>query len=140
MKELLDDLFVPLDIAMELNSLGFKDPCFAHRIKNDGVLIDLTPGSIYFKQYPSIENADNKYSVNAPTFQQVSNWFLIKNMHVTYTPIFFNEALGITRIDCYVSHCNGDNYDVEYLTPKDAYIAAIKEAIEIIKKSQNEKV
>ena len=136
MKELLDELFVPLEIAIELRALGFNEPCFAHRIKEDGVLIDLTPGSLYFKTYPSVQNVDGAYSVNAPTFQQVTEWFLTKNMHVTYTPIFVNEGFGVTNIDSYVPHCNADNYDVEYKTSKEAYIVAINTAIEICKKSK----
>lgn len=129
----LDKLFVPLEIAIELYMLGFNEPCIAHRIKKEGVMIDLAPGSLYLKAHPSVQNSDDDYSINAPTFQQVSEWFLTKNMHVTYTPIFVNEAFGVTKINCYVPHCNGDNYDVEYETSKEAYVAAINTAIEICK-------
>jgi hypothetical protein len=133
MKKLLDDLFVPLDISIKLSEIGFNEPCMAHRIKENGILLDLFPGSLYYKQSPSSENVDPEYSINTPTFQQVSEWFLTKNIHVTYTPIFVNMAFGFTTIDSYVPHCNTDNYFVEYKTPREAYIAAINEAIDSIK-------
>lgn len=135
MKQHLDDLFVPLDISIMLSEIGFNEPCIAHRVKESGKALNLIPGSLYYKHTPSRDNIDPPYSINTPTFQQVSEWFLNKNIHVTYTPIFMNVAFGATKIDCYVPHCNVDDYDNECDNFRDAYILAIKKAIEICKNS-----
>lgn len=134
---------VPYDIAIELKKLGFNEKCFVFYDEDKNPMHFQQPMAFYnnnndIQYLRKLKNLFKTKKVKdimclAPTWDQVSEWFLKKNMHVTYTPIFINRALGLTEIDCYVPHCNFDYYDLEYKTSKEAYVNAILKGIEIIK-------
>lgn len=65
--------FVTYEIALKLQELGFDEPCFAHYISNQGWKIDCKEGSFYYKGSPS--NSKDEYSILAPLWQQVLDWF-----------------------------------------------------------------
>jgi hypothetical protein len=60
----LKELFVPYDMAKELKSLNFKEPCFKSYLKDSDNIL---------------EGVGDKYNIPAPLFSQVFNWFSKKH-------------------------------------------------------------
>lgn len=69
----MEKQFVTYKIALELKKLGFNEKCFAHYITSEGWKLDCTEGSLCYKDKPS--NVQDEYSVLAPLWQQVIDWF-----------------------------------------------------------------
>lgn len=139
----LKNSIVPYIIAIELKRLGFNEKCFAFYDEDKKPMhfsqVDVFWNSNTDIQYVrKLKNLFKGKKVKdimclAPTWDQVTKWFLAKKIYVTYTPIFINRALGLSEIDCYVPHCNFDYLDMEYKTSKEAYTEAISIAINILK-------
>lgn len=87
----MKDIFVPIEIAVKLNEIGFDEPCIFHYYK-DEVLIDLTDyverQYIYFEEieFSNHNNYDNQ--ISAPTWEQAFKWFREKGyyFHINYFP------------------------------------------------------
>ena len=137
--------FVPFDIAITLNEIGFKEKCLAYYdvLDNVGILYntqytdDISPC-----QYTDLlfshnsgegrQTDDSEYCVDAPTISQVVNWLLIEK------DIFIN-------IDCscydsfqffYTIYKKGEIAfetvgfnEVWYDTPQEATLAGIKHVL-----------
>lgn len=139
----LTEVIVPYEIAIELKRLDFNEKCFAFYDEDKKPLVFTRPTAFYnnnneiqylrkFRNTFKIKKAIETMCL-APTWDQVTEWFLTKNMYVTYMPIFINRAIGLTEIQCYVPHCNFDYYESEYKTSKEAYTEAILTGIKILK-------
>jgi len=91
MQQNVQDLFVPLEIALKLKEKGFDDKCIAVFIK-DGEIehADVLP-NLYFnvrdgyKFYITtcfIHRNHKRNCVSAPTWEQATEWLLSKNLVV----------------------------------------------------------
>jgi hypothetical protein len=121
--------FVNYEIAKALKELGFNEECLGHYISSEGWKYDLTEGSLYIKK--SIRQ--DELSILAQTWQQAIDWLRDNhNIVVRAIPLFINKAIGLSEIDCYIPHCNGDFLDEEYDTYYKAQEIAIKKGIEEI--------
>lgn len=139
----METLIVPYVIAIELKRLGFNEKCFAFYDEDKKPMHFTQPHAFWnnnneIHYLRKLKNTFKKNKVKdimclAPTWDQVTEWFLTKNMYVTFMPIFINRALGLTEIQCYVPHCNFDYYESEYKTAKEAYTEAILMGIKILK-------
>ena len=137
--------FVPCDIAITLNEIGFKEKCLAYYDVLDNV------GLLYNTQYTDdispcqytdllfCHNSgegrqidDSEYCVDAPTISQVVNWLL------TEKDIFID--VDCTRSDTfmffYTIYKKGektfkivDLNDELYVTPQEASLAGIKNVL-----------
>jgi hypothetical protein len=68
--EISKENFVTYPLAVQLAKLGYNEPCIAKYMNEDAWQIDMTPGALN-----RISNAQSPYSIPAPLWQEVYEWF-----------------------------------------------------------------
>ena len=127
--------FVPYNEALELNELGFDEPCFGcyeEIEKRDYKLILEVTISIGLSTLNGIRNYNQEDRVAAPTYSQAFRWFREKyKLHSTITSISQESwQWHITK----PGESLGKLYDEDFYTYEEAELACLKKLIEIVKK------
>ena len=129
--------FTTYEIAKLLKELGFNEPCIAHYISKEGWQLDLTEGSFYFKDKPS--KSVDTYSILAPLWQQVIDWFREKHrISISLIPWDYNTWwYQIETFDTVTNELNSVIAETKKIINGMSYYdnreQAILKAIEIIK-------
>lgn len=135
--------FIPYNLALELKSLGFDEPCFYQYVRDfddDGELIPITSET----KYPIIRNNTqvSHYSGGdcfaAPTFSQTFKFFREKyGLHSYIEPVLVEKANSPIKYDYVileVSHQDDLEYNnLPYHTFEEAELECLKKLIEIVK-------
>jgi hypothetical protein len=117
--------FIPYEQALELEELGFDEPCIATIDQTEFIHIKGT-------EYPI--RGDMWYNtIDAPLYQQAFRWFREKGIE-SEIHSDFDRMLGYNRgyipvVQFIEFYNNGDSYQ----TYEEAEIACLKKLIEIIK-------
>jgi hypothetical protein len=79
MQQNVQDLFVPLEIALKLKKKGYDDKCIAVFIR-DGEIehANETDGYKFYLTTDFVSRNHRRNSISAPTFGQAENWLLRK--------------------------------------------------------------
>ena len=142
----MDKEFVPYDLALELKTLGFDEPCLGfYDGKGDSKLYfnNLRDASGDFKPFIRSERLT---WFGTPTFSQAFRWF--REKHGLQGYIYSTTVRGKKDGDRYFSdYCwniNGidmpfmktDARDMERVTYEEAELACLRKLIEIVKHSK----
>lgn len=122
----MKELFIPYNLALELQSLGFDEECFAWY--NYGSLTFFEDDAI-LGMYAGEENRPF-----APLFQQIFDWF--EKEHNLFSII--RIGYGDPKWYDYLIQNGRESWseeEISYNTPREARIACIKELITLTKKS-----
>lgn len=88
--EVLKDIFVSYDIAVQLKEIGFDEPCMSYYY-NRKLIIDLQENedsNAYFLTDAVFSNLNGHSDCcSAPTYEQVFKWFREKNIISEISPI-----------------------------------------------------
>ena len=125
----MNTYFVPKKESLELQKLGFDEPCFAFY---NGKFLDYKiKGGDICPPYLSTENIGK--CTNAPLYQQVFRWFREKhNIHISIG----HSVNG--KFDCCTNDVTFTNENGEYCefeTYEEAELACLKKMIKIIKQN-----
>jgi hypothetical protein len=71
---------VPYKLALLLKAKGFNCKCIGNYSTAEGWTMDLSEGSLHKVEHTNSES--NYYSVSAPFYQQVVDWFRVKHKYV----------------------------------------------------------
>lgn len=120
----MQHLFVPYELALELKSKGFNEPCLSV-YSNKGKLSPLVNFGVQNSNVPSY--------CTAPIYQQVIDWFMEKhNLYITIIPIWNNIGYSYG----YQIRNIIDNSFLEfmaYANPNKTLNKGIEEALKLIK-------
>jgi hypothetical protein len=110
--------FVPYELALELNQLGFDEPCLASIDQTDFIHIKGT-------EYP-IRGAMIYDTIDCPTYSQAFRWFRTKfNCHHT---------INLNKKYVGIAYSSVVNFSIdEFNTYEEAELACLKKLIEIVK-------
>lgn len=142
-------LFIPYELATELEALGFNEPCFYawceiggwNMYKNEHEPIDYilktdgNPFGTFFigKNWNKeiVPNTKSKIQCSAPTYQQVIDWFREKHNML----VFVDTTTDFSGHTPTVESKNKGHFRVggQYTDYYAALTAAIQEAIKLIK-------
>jgi len=120
---MIEKEFIPYELALELEQLGFDEPCFAY-LKPNVLTYEITIGEFNEFEYHS-----------APTYSQAFRWFREKhNLEGEVHCIRFNSE----RLKGYQYAITSENYRKfeqlgDYHTYEEAELACLKKLIEIVK-------
>jgi len=128
--------FVPYDLAIQLKELGFDEGCFGYYSK------DIRNGSIEFRDDKRIYRYTFEETIPAPTFSQAFRLFREKYclQHEIIRAGSKHWLLTIIEIDKVTENniFNGNRYEaddeINPNTYEEAELACLKKLIEIIKK------
>ena len=135
----LDNEFVPYQESLELNELGFDEPCFATIDQTDYIHIKGT-------KYP-IRGSMCYLEIDCPTFSQAFRWF--RDNHGLYyhiVPEFYTNGINFNwQIFWYLPKEEWTRYVIstgtmmygdngEYPTQEEAELACLIKLIDIVKK------
>ena len=127
----MKEQFCSYEIALALKELGFNEGCFASFYKDDKVKEIVSE-----KWYDNNNHRLPDYKIAAPLWQQVIDFFREKyKMEVAATPVYLNEAIGVTKVDSYLPFVDGDYLEDECETFYEAREKAVLKAIELCKKN-----
>jgi hypothetical protein len=116
--------FIQYTEALELNKLGFDEPCFSWW-GSDGV----------FKQDYDLNN-----DINAPLFQQAFRFFREKYKIEATTSCFYSKRLDIPyeerQYHCHIIRDGVTSKGPKYKTYEEAELVCLKKLIEIVKEKQ----
>jgi hypothetical protein len=130
----MDKEFVPHQPSLDLEELGFDEPCLGyHLCKNSalGVYLEIITEWIDLFPYDSS-------SCKAPTFSQAFRWFREKyNLHSTITLISNGDIdrVYMVMIDYIYPHKAIMDFK-EYGTYEEAELECLKKLIEIVKEKK----
>ena len=115
--------------ALELNQLGFDEPCIAWYAENKG--LQIAPDT--FKKWTSkpcnnsnIITVFNSDCITAPTYSQAFRWF--RENHNLHHSIEFDETQYVVWVDGLTSNI--------FETYEEAELACLRKLIEIVKASR----
>lgn len=112
--------FVPYKEALEVNELGFNEPCFATIDQTEFVHINGT-------EYP-IRGAMDYRTIDLPTFSQVFRWFREK-----YKLILVIKPIDDKKLELGYNLTKNGLIMRAYTTYEKAELACLKKLIEIVK-------
>lgn len=113
--------FVPYELSLELEQLGFDEPCFA-------IYYNLSKELFIVK---SINPFTKDIRTSAPTYSQAFRWFREKyNMNHS---IIFHETTFSNDYQYLVLSNDNEFVDVGYITYEGAELACLNKLIEIVK-------
>lgn len=120
----MEEQFVPFELSIKLEELGFKENVLATYFK-DG----------YFLHIPYNISLDKLKNVRAPLWQQAFDWFRVNHGH--YSNIVPNPTRYIEHQNCDwlfgYNIINSDNpiFDLRYKTYEEARIKCLDKLIEL---------
>jgi hypothetical protein len=129
--------FVPYEIALELNRLGFDEPCFKGYTEEYKTLINFSNNHTN----TSVKNTLPTKPFTAPLYQQAFRWFREKHnlfgcidLH-TSTPIHWYIRIDDIIKNDYIYH--SEDNDLKFKTYEEAELECLKKLIEIAKSYEN---
>jgi hypothetical protein len=135
----IENNFVPYQIALDMKSIGFDEPCFTFYPKEgkmgfDGKYHSIKEGyknstvnAIWIKRYKK-----DFECVAAPTYSQAFRWFREKYKY-NHSIVFTQHPFGTDEYQ-YMILLDDDEYvEINFKTYEEAELACLKKLIEIIK-------
>jgi hypothetical protein len=127
----MESNFVPYQIALDMKSIEFDEPCFGY-YTGDKMHLVIRPAM-------SRTNIPDSYVVTAPLYQQCFRWFREKYNLAVYIQYYADWNFEIFRIDDKIAEVQ-DDVNVDYTfkggTYEEAELECLKKLIEIVKKKQ----
>lgn len=123
--EVLKDIFVSYDIAVQLKEIGFDEPCIAY-FNSTSIMPDYPYR--YVKNYNK-NSTESKSFITAPTYEQVFKWFRKKNYQ---SSVVFNFGSFYDFIE-HIREAEAFATDEDYNSYEEAREQLILKLIEIYK-------
>jgi hypothetical protein len=128
---MLEKQFVPPEPSLDLQELGFNEPCFGYYL--NGKLNIFYSTSVNYRINSKTKNVFNTDVFTAPTFSQAFRWFREK-----YKIDSNIESLGINKRFYSIYVAFEDNKEIKgdgnlYETYEEAELECLKKLIEIVK-------
>jgi hypothetical protein len=139
MENNIESLFVPYQIALDMKSIGFNEPCFGCYFHNNKNLVEYNPDGIPF-------NHNNRNSrISSPTYSQCFKWFRQKYglMHIinpydfTAEINYLNKRVVDNVYGDFIPHdhlVDDEGEEIKHLSYEEAETACLLELINICKK------
>ena len=120
---MIEKEFTPYELALELEQLGFNEPCLATIDQTDFVHIEGT-------EYP-IRGAMMYNTIKCPTYLQVFRWF--REKHGLNSFVYHYGQDGVLDIIYFAYNINDNLYASDFRTYEEAEFACLKKLIELVK-------
>jgi len=118
--------FVPYELALRMNQLGFDEPCLA----NWNFYID----QLIYNGNPSTFSSEDVLQL--PLFQQAFRWFREKG-YLSYIEVLGDGKYDYTNVSSHFSE-ETDYNDGPFESYEEAEIACLQKLIEIVEQSKSE--
>jgi hypothetical protein len=136
MQNNIESLFVPYQIALDMKSIGFNEPCFGFYY-NFGKKFKITTKIKNSNVSAKLSETTSTEFISAPLYQQAFKFFREKFNLLGYV----SEAT-ITKGKVYMFCCNKRNdtlfedIDSDFNTYEEAELECLKKLIEIVKEKK----
>jgi len=142
----LEKEFVPYEIALDMKSIGFNEPCFSIYYSKDKSF-----SWHHYKDHTNDEPAldTGEFNISAPTYSAAFRWFREKYglMHII-NPYYFtaeidylNERIVNKQYGDFIPHdhlVDEEGEEIKHSSYKEAEQACLDKLIEICKTKNNE--
>jgi hypothetical protein len=128
----MENEFLPYELAVEMKSIGFDEPCLGYFASKDAKTIRLALWTHI--GYVNANRLDDDL-VTAPLYQQIFSWAREKHHHYAFlqpTSDSISENYCFKILDQY----SGKFYSKSYETYEKAELECVKKLIEILKQTK----
>ena len=131
----MESNFVPYQIALDMKSIGFDEPCFGYYYTLNGKDWEFGENESY-NLLDEFYNIGPKFTLIAPLYQQAFRWFREK-----YNLLGYVSQATISKGKVFMFSCNEGNdtlvedIDSDFKTYEEAEFVCLKNLIEIVKKN-----